>query len=162
MATECIAGLLFLISALSFTNAHAAPARVTCKDCNVILISIDTLRRDRFNSTAPAVGPTPNLNAFAKNGLVFDDAIAAASWTLPSHVAMLTGYYPQHLGVELAIDALPDKTPLLARILAAQGYTTAAFSNGAYVNRAYGFDKGFQTFNQTQTWKDASLSRLMP
>ncbi|MDE1811188.1 MAG: sulfatase-like hydrolase/transferase, partial [Candidatus Micrarchaeota archaeon] len=57
---------------------------------NVILIVCDTMRKDAvsvYNKSAR----TPFLTKFARDAVVYHDAIAPSSWTFPSHVSMFTG-----------------------------------------------------------------------
>src|SRR5262245_25339248 len=66
---------------------------------HVILISIDTLRRDHVGVYGYGRPTTPRLDAFAKRSLVFDDAIASHTNTGPSHATMLTGLAPPQHGI---------------------------------------------------------------
>ena len=73
--------------------------KLTCPDCNVILISIDTLRSDHLGVYGYERNTSPNIDEFAKNAIVFENAYAQAPWTLPSHMSMLTGLYTSRHGV---------------------------------------------------------------
>src|SRR5690606_13145248 len=66
---------------------------------NVILLSIDTLRPDRLGAYGSTHGNSPRLDAFAEKGVVFEQAIAQAPWTLPSHASLLASEYPSALDV---------------------------------------------------------------
>jgi arylsulfatase A-like enzyme len=88
---------------------------------------------------------------------VFDSAYAQAPWTLPSHTAMLTGKYPWDLNMWVRTDILPKSALTIAEEMQGYGYQTAAFSDGPFVNPAWGFDQGFDEFHgsvQEQDWKD--------
>ena len=65
----------------------------------VILISIDTLRADHLSVYGYTKGRTPNIDALARDGAVFDRAYAHAPQTLPSHTSILTGQLPFEHGV---------------------------------------------------------------
>ena len=66
---------------------------------NVLIIIVDTLRADHLSPYGYTRDTSPYLNQLAKQGVVFENAIAPSSWTLPSHASMLTGLYPaQHEG----------------------------------------------------------------
>ncbi len=58
---------------------------------NVILISIDTLRADHLGCYGHPLPTSPNLDAFAAEGTLFEDAIATSPWRLPSQLSLLTG-----------------------------------------------------------------------
>lgn len=135
-------------------------ARYNLKDrageLNVILISMDALRWDRTGLSGDKRGLTPNIDAFAEEAVVFHDAVAAASWTLPSHMSVWTGRWPSVHGVtnklkllsqdqmvptqlSPGIDTFPD-------LLIRAGWTAAGFTGGAGVQATYGFGRNFETY----------------
>ena len=60
---------------------------------NVLVIVVDTLRADHVSSYGYARSTTPNLDRVAEQGVLFENAISTCSWSLPSHVSLLTGRY---------------------------------------------------------------------
>ena len=125
-------------------------------NCNVILISIDTLSADHLGIYGYQKPTTPNIDKFSQNAIIFEKAFAQSSWTLPSHASMLTGKYPQKLGVEVISDRLPQGSTI-TEILKNNNYQTAAFTGGAFVDEQHGFSQGFDTFETIQTWQDAEI-----
>lgn len=67
-----------------------------CKNCNVILISLDTLGANHLPCYGYERNTAPNLCNFAKNNVFFTNAFSNASWTLPSHFSIFTSQYPNH------------------------------------------------------------------
>ena len=67
---------------------------------NLLLISIDTLRADHLGVYGYERDTSPNLDAFAARSVRYAEAVAPAPWTLPSHVAMLSGRHPFDAGIE--------------------------------------------------------------
>lgn len=122
--------------------------KYSCADCNILLISLDTLRADHVGAYGYSRDTTPNIDALAGRGVVFENAISQSSWTRPAHMSMFTGLHPIEHGVVGLSDRrrLADDTPTLARILSEHGYTTAAFTGGINVSRVFGFDQGFGEF----------------
>jgi arylsulfatase A-like enzyme len=127
---------------------------------NVILISIDTLRRDRLNCYGyQSRRLTPNIDALASDGVLFENQVAASPWTIPSHLSLFTSLAPSSHGVtspffrQVAALArhtaqrLPDARVTLAEVLASRGYDTAAFTGGATMDPAFGFGQGFGTYD---------------
>jgi arylsulfatase A-like enzyme/Flp pilus assembly protein TadD len=118
---------------------------------NVILITIDTARADRMGFLGSAAGLTPNLDAVARQSLVFSRAYAHVPLTTPSHATILTGTYPQfnHLG-DLGT-ALAKDLPYLPDTLRQHGYRTAAFVGSQVLDpqsaAAPGFDRGFDSYD---------------
>lgn len=112
---------------------------------NVLLISIDTLRADHMSVYGYERPTTPRLAAWARSATVFETAVAAAPWTLPSHTSMLTGLDALRHGVSFPQDLFrPELT--LADVLRREGYTTLAVTGGGYVHPRYGFARGFERY----------------
>lgn len=130
-----------------------------CRNCNVILISIDTFSAKHLGLYGYDRPTTPFLDKFSKEkGIIFENAISQAPWTLPSHTAMLTSKYPYELGIWEPTDSLPKQTKTIAQALKENGFVTQAFSNGAFVQPEWGFDKGFDGFSGTLAengWNDS-------
>ncbi|MFG0317406.1 MAG: sulfatase [Planctomycetota bacterium JB042] len=119
---------------------------------NVVLISIDTLRPDRLGLHGYDRAVSPHLDAFGEAGVVFEECVAQAPWTAPSHASMLTSLYPSALNIGKFSD--PGKVSPAARMLAEvfqeAGYQTCAVTGGGFVSRELGFDQGFEEFRTFQ------------
>lgn len=127
---------------------------------NVVLISLDTLRRDRLNCYGyKARRLTPAIDALAADSVVFDSAVAAAPWTTPSHMTLLTSLVPSSHGIMTpfgrllqdlrrgTVERLPEARTTLAEVLAGRGYATAAFTGGLTLDPAIGFAQGFSRYD---------------
>jgi arylsulfatase A-like enzyme len=126
------------------------PLPVIAGPRTVVLISLDTMRPDRLGVYGNLGGPvevSPNIDAFAAEATVFDQALASAPWTLPSHMTMLTGLDPVAHGIKNADYTLSDNATTLAEALDDDGFHTGAFTDGGYVMGKYGFDRGFDEFH---------------
>ena len=121
---------------------------------NVLFIVLDDLRADSMSLHGYSRPTTPRLEELAHDGVRFDTARPAASWTLPSHASMFTGQWPHRLSVDWD-RGLDDSFPTLAEFLARHGYATAGFvANTYYCNARYGLDRGFaryEDFHENQT-----------
>jgi len=126
---------------------------------NVIVISIDALRADRLGGYGYHRNTSPHLDAFATRGVLFETVVAETSWTLPSHVTMLSGLYPSSHGAVLTTLKPGPDVPLLAEILSEAGYHTVGLTDGSYVGSAYGFARGFDRFNDADTPFGITLAR---
>ena len=119
---------------------------------NVLLISIDTVRQDvlscygRRARRAHDVPTTPNLDALAATGVRMLDAYASSSWTLPSHLSMMTGQTPLVHGVDIDQQAIAGPEPTLAEILQRHGYRTRGVFSGPYLDPTWGFGRGFERY----------------
>ena len=115
---------------------------------NVVLITIDTVRADRVGCYGYRQAHTPNLDALAREGVLFQTVVASAPLTLPSHCSILTGTYPPLHGVRDNLGySLGDSPPTLATILKQDGYSTAAFVGADVLNPRRGLSRGFDTYS---------------
>lgn len=122
----------------------------------VLLISLDTLRPERMGCYGGEEGVSPHVDALAAEGVVFEQALAPAPWTLPSHMTMLTGLDPVAHGVHNGGVTLSRHVNTLAEQLADAGFETAAFTDGGFVSkridgRASGMDQGFDVFDDARS-----------
>jgi len=109
----------------------------------IVLVSIDTLRRDHVGAYGYGPPTTPRLDALAREGIVAEDAVSVSSWTLPSHLSMLTSVDPAiHGGTDMRHGS-GRRVPTLPALLRAAGYATRAVTSHLYVSRVYGLDEGF-------------------
>ncbi len=95
-----------------------------CKDCNIILISIDTLSANHLPCYGYTRDTAPNLCKIGSNNIIFKNAFSNANWTLPSQVSIFTSLYPEYHNVIAYGDVLSQKIPLLPEILQKNGYET--------------------------------------
>jgi arylsulfatase A-like enzyme/Tfp pilus assembly protein PilF len=116
---------------------------------NLVLITIDTLRADHVGAYGATTGATPTLDALAARGVRFEEAQTAVPLTGPSHATILTGQYPPTHGVRgNVVFTLGSTYPTLATRLKRTGYRTAAFVGAYPVAADFGFNQGFDTFDE--------------
>lgn len=137
--------LLFITGAgwagLAPLNAARAGGRPS-----VILISIDTLRADRVGFMGYPRATTPRLDEMAAQGMVFENAISPAPWTLPAHVSLLTSQLPNEHRVRRVESRVRPDLLMLSECFRDAGYRTGAFTGGGYVSSDYGYKQGFQIY----------------
>ncbi|HEU4431004.1 MAG TPA: sulfatase, partial [Myxococcota bacterium] len=115
-----------------------APANAPRK---VILLTVDTLRRDAIGAYAPS-SRTPNLDSLARDSVVFERAYSAAPWTVPSFVSMFTGLSALTHGVNHNFAEIPAEHATLAEAMRRGGYATAALGDQVQLLRmGRGFDR---------------------
>ncbi len=124
----------------------AAESRPLERRPPVILLSLDTTRRDALSPYGAPAEITPELDAFARQATVFDQAHATAPWTLPSHASMFTGLYPSRHGAGVAYDKLDGGLPSLAGMLRDHGYYTAGVSGGPLTAHRFGLGQSFHQY----------------
>ena len=118
------------------------------RGANVLLVTLDTTRADHLPAYGYTGVKTPGLDRVARASLIFEDAIAQAPLTLPSHTTILTGQLPIWHGVRdnegFFVD--PKHATSLAAILKGQGYATAAFVSAFVLDGRWGLNQGFDTY----------------
>jgi glucan phosphoethanolaminetransferase (alkaline phosphatase superfamily) len=136
------------IQAFLWLSERYEEARVQSKSGplkNVLVIITDTLGADHLSAYGYGRQTSPQLDSIETQGVLFDNAFAASSWSLPSHASLLTGEYPHQHHAELK--GLNQSVPTIAEALRDQGYRTAAFSaNRLFFSRRVGLDRGFIHF----------------
>lgn len=120
---------------------------------NVLLVVMDTTRADHLGAYGYARSTTPNLDALAREGVLFENMISPTATTPPSLGSMLTGVLPFQHGVRaiesVEASTLDPKHPTLAEILGARGFATAAFVSSVTASSRYGFGRGFDVYSDT-------------
>lgn len=137
---------LAFVALLTSTCSDAPPARP-----NILFISLDSVRYDDLTpyggvglfGEAPI---SPAIRALADRGVVFEQALSTTSWTLPAHMAMMTGLPDPVHGVTDNHKRLDSGIVTLAETLKGAGYATAGFFSGPNLNPVFGFSQGFDLY----------------
>jgi arylsulfatase A-like enzyme len=141
-------GLLLLAGACGIASC----GKTQGSRVNVLLISLDSTRRDLLGAYghraphAPEAQSSPVLDELAAQGVLFEEAYATTSWTLPSHVSLFTGQPELVHAVDVDVHKPGPERPTMAEILARHGYRTAGFFSGPYLEPHFGFDRGFERY----------------
>jgi arylsulfatase len=119
---------------------------------NVVLITLDTTRADHLGPYGYERARTPNLDRFAKESVVYERAYSASSWTLPSHVSLLTGLHPEQHGVQFGakgglMRSVPEEIDTLAELFARAGFRTAGIVAAPVLKRQLGIAQGFESYD---------------
>jgi arylsulfatase len=110
---------------------------------NVILLSADALRADHLSCYGYHRETSPVLDELAEESIRFTNAYSASSHTREAVPALLTGKYP-----DVAIDSKYHlNSDTIASTLSEEGFSTAGFHSNPFVSRAYGFNRGFDVFD---------------
>jgi arylsulfatase A-like enzyme len=133
---------------------------------NVILLTLDTLRADmvgcygqRSSRGWLEQSPTPHLDRMAARSVLFQNAITGGSWTQAAFPPLLTSTYASMYGG--CLGRLSPQRPSPVEALARAGYRTAAFSTSPLLSRKYGYDRGFEQFEDILPQRgDPALRRM--
>ena len=151
---KTIVVLALCLAALSGCDRGKKPA--------VMLVIIDTLPTTHSSAYGYERATTAQIERLAKDGILYQHAISAAPWTLPSIASILTGAYPsRHMaGYHLDPPTQEDRrlaklddaaVPVtMAEMFKSHGYKTAGFFNNPFVNPGYGLTRGFDTYDYVE------------
>jgi arylsulfatase A-like enzyme/Flp pilus assembly protein TadD len=150
MQTGCVR--VFAVALLLLTSCRTTDQRTgggaSPRRLNVLLVTIDTLRADRLGCYGYRSIETPNLDRLAQRGTLFENAVAQAPLTAPSHASIMTGLYPtRHKVRDTGGFVLPSSSTTLAAILQRDGWDTAAFVAAAVLKKRFGVNQGFAVYD---------------
>ncbi len=117
------------------------------KHPNIILVVMDSVRADRTSVQGYSRPTTPHLAELAGRGVIFEQAISSAAWTIPSHATLFTGLYPSEHGANHH-RIRGDVGPLLAEVLREAGYATIGMVSNTLLHPDSGLTRGFDQFVQ--------------
>ncbi|MDH5533765.1 MAG: sulfatase [Candidatus Pacebacteria bacterium] len=160
--------IYFLFKFHSYDDIRAS-LKTNCKDCNVVLIVIDTLRQDHLTPYGYSKNTTPFLYKFSNKSLIFNNNYSASNWTIPSIASIITGTYPQHhlvnnkflytnSEINVNLDKSAPHLKTIAQYLHENGYKTAGFTGGAGTSSTIGFDKGFDLYFDNRDFAGLELT----
>jgi len=141
LALSCCSGSVMGCDWIPGRDAPLSPPRA------VVLISIDSLRPDHLGAYGYERNTSRGIDQLAADGVVFEDAMSTTSWTLPAHISMLTSLYPEVHGVVKNGLRLDERVVLISELLRPLGYRTAAFVSGPYLSRRFGYNQGFDHYD---------------
>jgi arylsulfatase A-like enzyme len=166
------------VGLIALALALAAPAGCSRKATepkagsppNIILIVLDTLRRDHLGCYGYERDTSPSVDRFAEAATLYTDCVSTAAWTLPAHASLFTGKYPFEHGAYTLVTAdrkMKDAHPLsdeqftLAEFLQAEGFQTGAFvANAAYCGAWTRLDQGFDDYYVEFTFAEKLMPRI--
>jgi arylsulfatase A-like enzyme len=142
------AGIIMLLGLSLFWNCGPDADPVGAKGRpNVVLILLDSVRPDKLGAYGFREATSPEIDEFARNGVLFRRALAQCSWTRPSVGSILTSRYPRTLGLYTKGDEiLADRFETVAEALRAEGYLTVGITANPNLNSAYNFQQGFDRY----------------
>ena len=140
----------FLAAAAAGLTALPAAAQVSWAPSrtkpNIVLIVLDTVRRDHMSCYANARDTTPFLRELASESRRYENAYSTSCWTVPAHASLFTGLYLVSHATTWENCRLDRRLTTLAEVLQRAGYRTSGISENPAVGAPMGFAKGFQSF----------------
>ncbi|MFQ5790306.1 MAG: sulfatase [Acidobacteriota bacterium] len=139
------------VAALAFGSCRANPSRKS-----VVLIVVDTLGANHLGAYGYQRPTSPNLDAWAASGRLFERAFATSPWTLPSFGSIYTGRFPSRHGTGVMVETrrgrrkpggMHTRVRTLAEILSESGYATGAIVNNPFLAPEFGVARGFASYD---------------
>jgi arylsulfatase A-like enzyme len=150
--TELLGGSTDSYSMAVWSRPTVYAPRADPDRTNVILLSIDTLRADHLSTYGYERDTAPKLRSwFDSDGVVFDNTVAAATTTGPSHMTMFTSVTPTVHGIaeQPGVGSPPPIT--LAEVLRSRGYATGAITEDGPLHAQWGFSRGFDSYAENKS-----------
>ncbi len=119
-------------------NGEREPLRVSNDVKNVIFIILDAARYDHYGCYGDPQGMTPNIDKFAESAIRFDNAVAAAPYTITSISTLFSGLYPEAHGVRKTTNKFPEDLENMPRAFKRSGFFTIVLSGTKFVSREFG------------------------
>jgi arylsulfatase A-like enzyme len=157
-------GIVIALASAGFV-AGAAKQPAAKPPLNVILISLDTVRPEHLSCYGYHRETTPNIDAIAKEGVIFTQAFAQAPQTFPSHLSIFTSSYPKQPWLSWDSAEIDPSVATLTELMKSQGYATAAFTgigDPGSPHEAILESRAFQPFDRIeQAWLSSILSTTL-
>ncbi len=141
---------LFVVCALGVWIGLRVLGGKSPRPASLILITLDTTRADRLPPYDGGIR-LPAIEQLARDGVVFDQAIAPVPLTLPSHSSIFSGLVPPGHRVRVNAAVLDAKPAVFPERLRAAGYRTAAFVGSVVLDRERGLGRGFDVYGDVNT-----------
>jgi len=138
--------------AQSNSKKDALPGQLDPKNYNIILIILDSVRADHLGCYNYFRKTSPAIDRLAHEGILFEQAISQASWSLPSHCSIFTSRYVATHDVDSYDEKLSDSEVTLAEILKIYGYETVAFTGGFFISSLFNLGQGFDIYREDLTF----------
>ena len=146
-------------------------ANVCASEPNVLLIVLDAVSADHLSLYGYPLNTSPNIDKFAEESVVFDDAVSVGAFSLTSYASMFTGRYPSSHKASKSNQYLSETEVTLEEVLRGKGYNTIGFPTAIFTKEKYGFAQGFNQYkdrldffeysNTYQTFSIRSVIRLI-
>ncbi len=137
----------------------------TSLEKNVIFIVLDTVRADRLGCYSNSSDLTPEIDRFAKDAVLFENAFSHAPWTLPSIASLFTSRYPAQHGAGGSLGKfkiLQNDAVTLAEVFQRAGVVTGAIVNVFLLSEKFGMTQGFETVDAYVTGNNIDVRRAGP
>ena len=115
---------------------------------DVVFVVMDTVRAQNVSAYGYERETTPNFDALADEGVLFEQATAPSTWSLPSHASLFTGTLPSTHNAHGETRYLDDTLPTIAEVMGQAGWETRCFTANTFISPSFGLTRGFAWSDQ--------------
>ena len=127
----------------------------------VAALTLHCRTRDHLGCYGYPRDTSPFMDRLAQEGIVFEDALVLAPWTVPSVASLFASQHPRCLLSEEFTFDLSDAESVFAEHLKSEGFRTGAFLTNTTLGREFSFDRGFDHFVETKIYKLRKKGKLL-
>lgn len=118
------------------------------KKPNIYIFLIDGCQASHLGTYKYHRNTSPNIDRFSKDGVIFDNAYANATFTRSSVASIFTGFYPNRHKLRILAHQLPSGLFMLPEFLKKIGYRTALFTEAGNISQFFGFAQGIDNYRK--------------
>ncbi|MCE9530836.1 MAG: sulfatase [Planctomycetes bacterium] len=166
MKSTFLVAIILVVSAASF--CFSADAK---RPPNIVIVYADDLGYGDLGCFGSQTIRTPNLDQMAKDGIRFTDFYVAQAVCSASRTALLTGCYPNRVGILGALNpsskiGISDKEMTIAQVLKTRGYATAIYGkwhlghHPQFLPTRHGFDDYYGLPYSNDMWPSHPTSKF--
>jgi arylsulfatase A-like enzyme len=119
----------------------------------IVLVTIDTTRRDAVPPWSAQPDLTPNLKRFAGEATVYTRAASTSPWTLPAHASMFTGWFPSRHRAGVTNQEVGAHHSTVAELLAEAGVPSVGIAGGFLCKSRFGLAQGFSIYHDPESFE---------
>lgn len=116
---------------------------------DICVIVLDTVRFDFIFNPETMQTRQPALADIIAASRIYKNAYSTSSWTMPAHVSIMSGFYPNKHKADQINRQVSRSFPYLPELLSMRGYMTVGFTENPMLGRGKGFERGFSIFLDT-------------
>jgi len=153
---ECSSGRFNIIDSHFRKNPvkKISPRTKVGKIPNIFILVIDGCQQSHLGLYGYHRNTSPHMDEFAKDGVVFDNAYANATYTGSSIATLFTGFFPQRHQLKILNNRLPARFFLLPEFLKKWGYQTSVYTEAGNITPRFGFGQGIDDLRKLSMIND--------
>ena len=141
--------IIAILAGIFFFLSYKRHNRMPWERPNILLVVVDTLRADHVGAYGAGYAKTPNIDALAADGWLFENAYSHIPITLPSHSSLFSSRLPHEVYVLNNTDLFNYPEQTLTEVLKSEGYRTGAMVSLGVLRKRHRLNRGFDTYDDS-------------